>query len=215
MMYRVDPPASRRARKLYADKLVAEGVLTEADARAMVEQLSRGLDEGTPQARASLGMIGNKYTVDWSDTAQIDWTEPRAIRRRPRAAAARSAERTDDVPDGLSRCIRASRRSCANRKKMIAGELPLDWGCAETLAYARCSRMASPCASSGQDSGRGTFFHRHAVLHDQNSGATYMPLQHIARAPAARSRSSIRVLSEEAVHGLRVRLLDHRARLRW
>ena len=52
-----------------------EDVLTESDAAAMVEQYRQGLDEGRPQARASLGMIGNKYTVDWSDYSQVDWTE--------------------------------------------------------------------------------------------------------------------------------------------
>jgi 2-oxoglutarate dehydrogenase E1 component len=54
------------ARKIYADQLAAEGVLSDSDATAMVEQYRNGLDEGRPQARASLGMIGNKYTVDWS-----------------------------------------------------------------------------------------------------------------------------------------------------
>src|SRR2546430_16335385 len=63
------------ARRLYADRLIAAGVLTESDAAAMMEQYRSGLDEGRPQARASLGMIGNKYTVDWTPYAQIDWTE--------------------------------------------------------------------------------------------------------------------------------------------
>src|ERR1700728_3830782 len=63
------------ARKIYADKLIAEGILSEADATGMVEQYRNGLDEGRPQARASLGMIGNKYTVDWSTYSQKDWTE--------------------------------------------------------------------------------------------------------------------------------------------
>ena len=75
------------ARKIYADKLVAEGVLSESDATAMVEQYRNGLDEGRPQARASLGMIGNKYTVDWSTYSQIDWTEKRPDRRRAASSA--------------------------------------------------------------------------------------------------------------------------------
>src|SRR5690606_18671932 len=63
------------ARKLYADKLIAEGVITEADAVAMVEQYRDGLDQRRPQARASLGLIGNKYTVDWSKYIDVDWSE--------------------------------------------------------------------------------------------------------------------------------------------
>ena len=50
-------------------------MLTAADAEAMIEQYRNGLDEGRPQARASLGMIGNKYTVDWTAYSQADWTE--------------------------------------------------------------------------------------------------------------------------------------------
>src|ERR1700733_1780567 len=63
------------ARALYAQRLIEEGVLSESDASAMVDQYRQGLDEGRPQARASLGMIGNKYTVDWSAYSQVDWTE--------------------------------------------------------------------------------------------------------------------------------------------
>ena len=101
-----------------------------------------------------------------------------------------------------------------NRARMIAGELPLDWGCAETLAYAALLEDGFAVRLTGQDSARGTFFHRHAVLHDQNSDRTYIPLQHVAeRQPRFEVTDS--VLSEEAVHGLRVRLFDDGARTRW
>jgi 2-oxoglutarate dehydrogenase E1 component len=64
------------ARRLYADQLIRAGVLAETDVEAMYEQYRKGLDEGRPQASASLGMIGNKYTVNWTTYAQADWTEP-------------------------------------------------------------------------------------------------------------------------------------------
>jgi 2-oxoglutarate dehydrogenase E1 component len=87
-----------------------------------------------------------------------------------------------------------------NRKKMIAGELPLDWGSAETLAYAALIEDGFSIRITGQDSGRGTFFHRHAVLHDQNSDRVYIPLQHLAEhQPRVQVIDS--VLSEEAVMG--------------
>src|ERR1700685_354325 len=54
------------ARQLYAERIVAEGILSAAEANAMAEQYRQGLDEGKPQARAALGLIGNQYTVDWS-----------------------------------------------------------------------------------------------------------------------------------------------------
>jgi 2-oxoglutarate dehydrogenase E1 component len=83
---------------------------------------------------------------------------------------------------------------------MLAGELPLDWGCAENLAYAALIEDGFSVRISGQDTGRGTFFHRHAVLHDQSSGGTYIPLQHIVEhQPRVEIIDS--VLSEEAVVG--------------
>ena len=186
------------ARKLYADQLIAAGLITESDAAAMMEQYRTGLDEGRPQARASLGMIGNKYTVDWTPYAQIDWTE--RIQSGVEVRRLRSlGERATAFPDGFSLHPRVA-QMMLNRKKMIAGEMPLDWGCAETLAYAALIEDGFSVRISGQDSGRGTFFHRHAVLHDQNSDNTYIPLQHIAdHQPRVQVIDS--VLSEEAVMG--------------
>jgi 2-oxoglutarate dehydrogenase E1 component len=186
------------ARELYAQRLVKEGILSESDASAMVEQYRQGLDEGRPQARASLGMIGNKYTVDWSAYSQVDWTErvQTALQlRRLRALG----QRIVTVPDGFTLHPRVA-ALMSNRARMIAGEMPLDWGCAETLAYAALLEDGFAVRLTGQDSARGTFFHRHAVLHDQNSDRTYIPLQHVAeRQPRFEVIDS--VLSEEAVMG--------------
>jgi 2-oxoglutarate dehydrogenase E1 component len=186
------------ARKLYADKLIAEGMIAERDAATMMEQYRTGLDEGRPQARASLGMIGNKYTVDWTPYAQIDWTE--RVQSGVEVRRLRSlGERVTTVPEGFSLHPRVA-QLMNNRRKMIAGELSLDWGCAETLAYAALIQDGFSVRISGQDSGRGTFFHRHAVLHEQNSDATYIPLQHVAdHQPRVQVIDS--VLSEEAVMG--------------
>ena len=74
-------------RKIYADRLVGEGLLGDADAAGMVEQYRRGLDEGKPQARASLGLIGNKYTVDWTRYLQRRLARERTHRRRSDDAA--------------------------------------------------------------------------------------------------------------------------------
>ncbi|TLY59566.1 MAG: 2-oxoglutarate dehydrogenase E1 component, partial [Gammaproteobacteria bacterium] len=163
------------ARKLYADKLVSEGVLSEPEPAAMIEQYRSGLDEGRPQARASLGMIGNKYTVDWSTYGHADWTE--RVQSGVELRRLRSlGERITSIPAGFTLHPRVA-QVIANRKKMLAGEQPLDWGCAETLACAALIEDGFSVRLSGQDSGRGTFFHRHAVLHDQNTDNTFLPLQ--------------------------------------
>src|SRR5689334_638337 len=186
------------ARQIYADQLQGAGVIAENDAAKMVEQYRQGLDEGRPQARASLGMIGNKYTVDWSKYSQQDWTErvqTGVELKRLRALG----ERITTFPADITLQARVA-QVYVNRKKMLAGELPLDWGAAETLAYASLLEEGFSVRISGQDSGRGTFFHRHAVLHDQKSHTTYIPLQHVKeRQPRFQVIDS--VLSEEAVMG--------------
>jgi 2-oxoglutarate dehydrogenase E1 component len=185
-------------RQLYADKLAAEGVLTAADAAAMIEQYRGGLDAGKPQARAALGLIGNKFTVDWSEYLGADWSEPvktgvDMVRLRALGKAITSYP-SDWVLHPRVLAIMQS------RERMVNGDLALDWGAAENLAYASLVQEGYPVRLTGQDSGRGTFFHRHAVLHDQATGRRYVPLQHLAtNQPTFTVTDS--VLSEEAVMG--------------
>ena len=196
-MYRVirQHPTTRQR---YAERLVAEGVLPQAEADAMPEQYRDGLDKGRPQARAALGMIGNNFTVDWTHFAQADWTE-RVTTGVEQGRLDSLGQRLMQLPADLTLHPRVA-NVMANRKKMLAGETPLDWGCAETLAYASLVEDGFSVRISGQDSGRGTFFHRHAVLHDQGSNRVYVPLQHVAH-PQPRVEIIDSVLSEEAVMG--------------
>jgi 2-oxoglutarate dehydrogenase E1 component len=185
-------------RQLYAEKLAAEGLLTAAEAAAMMEQYRDGLDQGKPQARAALGLIGNKYTVDWSEYLGADWSEPvRTAVDMGRLRALGRAITTYPADWTLHPRVLAVMQA---RERMVAGDLALDWGCAENLAYASLIQEGYPVRLTGQDSGRGTFFHRHAVLHDQTTGRLYVPLQHIASSqPNFTVIDS--VLSEEAVMG--------------
>jgi len=183
------------ARSIYAAQLVAAGVLTEEAAAALIEEYRTGLDEGRAQARAALGMIGNKFTVDWSKYSVVNWQEkvPAIGIERLQALGARITA----LPEGFRLHPRVA-QVIANRVKMLAGDLPLDWGCAETLAYASLLEAGHPVRISGQDSGRGTFFHRHAVLHELDSDETWVPLQHVT-ATQPRFEVIDSVLSEEAV----------------
>jgi 2-oxoglutarate dehydrogenase E1 component len=186
------------ARQLYADKLTAEGVLTAADAAAMMEQYRDGLDEGKPQARAALGLIGNKFTVDWSEYLGADWSEPvKTAVDMGRLRALGKAITSYPADWVLHPRVLAVMQA---RERMVSGDLALDWGAAENLAYASLVQEGYPVRLTGQDSGRGTFFHRHAVLHDQATGRRYVPLQHLAtNQPTFTVTDS--VLSEEAVMG--------------
>jgi 2-oxoglutarate dehydrogenase E1 component len=184
-------------RQLYAERLVQQGALAADDAEQMVGRYRDGLDAGKPQARAALGLIGNKYTVDWTkhlaaDPFDTEYSTPDLERLRE------LGRRMVEVPSHFRLHPRVA-RIYEDRAKMLAGEAPLDWGAAETLAYATLVDQGYGVRLTGQDSGRGTFFHRHAVLHDQASDRVHTPLEHVTREPRFRVTDS--VLSEEAVLG--------------
>jgi 2-oxoglutarate dehydrogenase E1 component len=185
-------------RQLYVLRLTDAGIIGADAAQAMIEDYRKGLDEGRPQARAALGMIGNAHTIDWSRYHSDNWSEivHTAIdldALRTLAHAMTSTPR-DFVPHPrVARILQ-------DRARMAAGDLPLDWGFAETLAYASLLKQGHKVRLTGQDSGRGTFFHRHAVLHDQKTGARWVPLEHVADGQP-RFTVTDSVLSEEAVLG--------------
>ena len=185
-------------RQIYASRLTNEGVLTMADADAMVEQYRRELDEGKSQAKHALGLIGNKHTVDWSKYQNTNWNEP--VPTGVRVEQLRElATKLTTLPANLT-LHRQVARIVQDREKMAAGQLPLDWGFAETLAYATLLTEGFEVRLVGQDSGRGTFFHRHAVWHCQTSGQPYVPLKNLS---PSQPRFTVidSLLSEEAVVG--------------
>ncbi len=197
MMYQVirQRPTTRA---LYAERLVNEKVLTLADTDAMVERYRSEMDEGKSQAPQALGLIGNQHTVDWSKYLEGDWNEAPATGVKIEALR-ELANKLITVPANIS-LHRQVVGIVQNREKMAAGQLALDWGMAETLAYATLLTEGYEVRLSGQDSGRGTFFHRHAVWHDQQTGESYTPLQHLS---PTQPRFAVidSLLSEEAVMG--------------
>ncbi len=196
-MYRVIR-AHPTARKIYGERLVAEGVLDAAAVEHMVEQYRQALDSGRLEVHPALGLIGNQYTIDWTRYAQADWSERVRTAVEPERLAL-LCQRLSRLPPELSLHPRVA-QLIGNRARMFAGEQPLDWGAAETLAYASLLDEGFAVRLCGQDSGRGTFFHRHAVLHDQNSDQEYIPLQHV-KDGQPRFTVIDSVLSEEAVLG--------------
>ena len=186
------------ARQIYGHRLEEDEILAEGQVAEMVEEYRRGLDEGRAQARAFAGTTGNRYTVNWSRHVNGDWAE------KPQTAVAAErlatlAETLTRVPEGFTLHPRVA-RIIDDRKRMYSGKLPLDWGAAEIMAYAALLTEGHHIRLTGQDSARGTFFHRHSVLHDQTSGRTHVPLTHLD-GQQARFRVTDSTLSEEAVLG--------------
>ncbi len=186
------------ARQIYGERLEHDGLLAEGQAAEMAEDYRRGLDEGRPQARAFAGTTGNRHTVDWSRYLRGDWSE-KPDTSVPAKRLASLAKELTRLPGDFTLHPRVA-RIVEDRRRMYADELPLDWGAAETMAYATLLTDGFDVRLTGQDSARGTFFHRHAVLHDQASGRTLVPLERIAEG-RARFRVIDSTLSEEAVLG--------------
>ena len=165
-------------RQLYADKLSGAGVIDASEAAQMQDDYRDRLDRGEPVPKSSLGMIGNEFTVDWTPYLDAVWDESVDTAISP-AKAAELAAKIIETPAGYSLHGRVQ-RIMSERARMAAAETEMDWGFAETMAYASLLDEGFDCRLTGQDSGRGTFFHRHAVLHDQTNRQEYIPLEHVS-----------------------------------
>ena len=183
-------------RALYAEQLARLGVIAPTDAETVVEAYRQGLDEGRNIVREWAGMIGNQFTVKWDDFRQGDWDQA-VDTALPKARIQRIAEAMNRFPDNFRLHPRVE-RIVDDRRKMAAGALPVDWGFAELLAYGALTEDGYSVRLSGQDSGRGTFFHRHAVFHNQQDAASHVPLAEYGKGSVAFIDS---LLSEEAVLG--------------
>ncbi|MFK7888597.1 MAG: 2-oxoglutarate dehydrogenase E1 component [Gammaproteobacteria bacterium] len=190
--------ARKTTRALYADKLVAEGVVDQARPREMAESLRERLDAGKPLPAALVGTSGDEYTVDWSQYSEGSLHV--GIETRIKAEdASRLGAAMLDVPENIQLHGRVQ-KIMDERLRMLNGEREMDWGFAENLAYASILNEGHPIRFTGQDAGRGTFFHRHAVLHDQDEKQCHIPLQHLRDGqPSFEIIDSL--LSEEAVLG--------------
>ncbi len=188
-------------RKLFADKLAAQG-LGEGLGDEMVKAYRAALDEGRHTSDPVLTNFKTKFTVDWAPFLGKKWTDV-GDTALPMSEWKRLAERMTKIPDSVTP-HQLVRKVYDDRAAMGRGEIPVDWGMGEHMAFASLVASGYPVRLSGEDSGRGTFTHRHAVIHDQNREkwdvGTYVPLQNVAdnQAPFVVIDS---ILSEEAVLG--------------
>jgi len=183
-------------RTLYARKLLESGVVTQEVVDKLADDYRSALDEGRKTNEAALGMIGNQYTVDWSRYYTASDTTGAGV---PETELDRLAGLINTVPENHKLHPRVQ-RIMDERRRMAAGEVGCDWGFAENLAYATLLAADFRVRLIGQDSRRGTFFHRHAALIEQTTGEAFVPLAHVASDPRAFMIADS-LLSEEAVLG--------------
>ena len=181
-------------RTLYADKLMAANVIDKAGVTSMSNEYRDGLDKGecvVPEWRPM-----TLHSVDWSPYIGHDW-DIAYDNTLPMEKVQGLAHKMCEYPDDHKLQSRVA-KIYNDRITMANGEKEVDWGFAENLAYATILDEGNNVRIIGQDSGRGTFFHRHAVLHNQNDATTYVPLKNLSE-DQGKFRLFDSVLSENSV----------------
>ena len=189
-------------RKLYADRLVTQSVVAAEYPEEIIKRFRAALDAGQHTLNPVISNFKSKFAVDWAPFLGAKWTD-NADTQVPLAELQRLGDRLTAVPEGFKLHPTVA-RVMDNRRHMTQGKTWVDWGMAETLAYGTLLSNGYDVRLSGQDVGRGTFAHRHAVLHDQDrerwDQGTYVPLQNLGRDQGSFLVIDS-VLSEEAVLG--------------
>ncbi|HSW69081.1 MAG TPA: 2-oxoglutarate dehydrogenase E1 component [Gammaproteobacteria bacterium] len=181
---------------LYAKKLIEEGVIGQDTEQQLAEAYRNKLDAGKSVVNLIKNDSAYEYSNSWEPFIGTEWTA-KAKTNLPLKKIKEIAHALEKLPDGFVLQPQVKKMMEA-RQKMTEGELPLNWGYAETLAYATLLNEGYPIRLCGQDAARGTFAHRHAILHDQNTDEVYIPLSHIS--PTQVQINIIdSLLSEEAV----------------
>jgi len=186
----------RTTRELYAENLIKAGVLDDSRVQAKIDDYRNALDNGLHVVKSLVKEPNKELFVDWRPYLGHAWTARHDTRFDLKTLQELSAKLME-LPEGFV-VQRQVQKIYEDRQKMQAGGLPINWGYSETMAYATLAFEGHPIRMTGQDIGRGTFSHRHAVLHNQKDAGTYIPLQNLyAGQPRFDLYDSF--LSEEAV----------------
>ncbi|MHB1428401.1 MAG: 2-oxoglutarate dehydrogenase E1 component [Rhodocyclaceae bacterium] len=189
-------------RKLYAEKLIGQGVIAAGEDEQMIRDYRAAMDQGKHLADPVISNFKSAAAVDWSPYIGARYTET-CDTRVSLAELQRLGSRLTELPAGFTLHPRVQ-KVVDDRRLMIEGKLPVDWGMAENLAYATLLAAGYGIRISGEDANRGTFFHRHAAWHDQQrtkwDEGIYQPLANLFPGQP-RFQCWDSVLSEEAVLG--------------
>uniref|UniRef100_A5WC30 2-oxoglutarate dehydrogenase E1 component n=1 Tax=Psychrobacter sp. (strain PRwf-1) TaxID=349106 RepID=A5WC30_PSYWF len=183
-------------RTQYAQKLMSQGVISEGDDKTLEDEYREALDKGEYVANSLVQQPNEELYVDWSPylghELKDDWDTSVDIEKL-KAYGRRMAE----MPEGF-KLQRQVQKVVEQRLAMQTGEEPLNWGAAETLAYASLVDEDFLVRITGEDVGRGTFSHRHSEIFNVENGDMYVPLAHL-NDTQARFATYNSLLSEEAV----------------
>lgn len=180
---------------IYAEKAISEGAIEEAEYTRRMDAYRDALDEGNAVAWDHLTEPDTSMFVDWRPYLNHEWTAP-ADTGYPLKDFQALANGMDIMPEGFVLQKQVA-KIIEDRKKMTAGATSINWGYAEIMSYATLLQQGYKIRLTGQDVGRGTFSHRHAVLHDQKEGLEHSPLTQIGEEGTFKLYDSF--LSEEAV----------------
>ena len=187
-------------RKLFGDKLIAEGILPADGPERMIAEYREHLDKGELLYNPVLAGYKHPNNIDWMPFLSKGYIE-NCDTTVPLKELKRLSKRLTTFPEGFVLQSRV-KKIVEDRAAMGEGKLPVDWGMAENLAYASLLVSGYGVRISGEDVGRGTFFHRHAAFHDQDrenwAEGTYLPLKNLQEKQSA-FHCYDSVLSEEAV----------------
>ena len=161
----------------YAQNLVTQGVLDDAQVKTLADTYRARLDKGESVVDNLVEKPDTGLYFDWTPYLGHDW-QTAADTSYPKEELVALAKEFCQYPDSI-KVQRQVQKGIEERLLMAEDKQPVNWGFAETLAYATLLKQERSVRITGQDVGRGTFSHRHAVLHDQKTGESYVPLQHL------------------------------------
>ena len=186
----------KTTRELYAQQLISEGVLTLEESKEQEKEYRKLLENGEHVVKSLIHQPNSELFVDWKPYLGHEWSFECETKLDLKLIQ-ELGNKICEVPEGFA-VQRQVQKIIDDRKRMAHGAMELNWGMAESLAYASILAEGHPLRITGQDVGRGTFSHRHAVLHDQKTAETYVPLQNLSsEQPRLTLHDSF--LSEEAV----------------
>ena len=180
---------------IYAEKLIKEGLIDKNKEKQLADEYREKLDAGKSVVHV-VEDSSYQYANAWAPYIGAEWTAA-AKTSVPLKKIQEIGKQLEKLPEGFVLQPQVKKMMEA-RQKMTEGELPLNWGYAEIMAYATLLDEGYPIRLCGQDSCRGTFAHRHAVLHDQNTNELYIPLSHVS-SKQVQINLVDSLLSEEAV----------------